>query len=203
MVQIQAGPSEPKSERRRAEILRRAADLFRRKGFHAAGMREIAQGIGIAPGALYYYFAGKDDLLHACQTIALRRLVEGARAIAASDDPAPAKVRALVRAHLAATLGELGGGFLHVEFRSLPDPLLREVVRGRDAYERCVRRILRDGVRAGELRAVDVKLAALALLGSLNWTAVWWRPDGRRRIEDVAEGIASAFLTGLERGNER
>jgi AcrR family transcriptional regulator len=196
VVQIQ---SEPRTAAKRSEILRRAADLFRRKGFHGAGMREIARGLGMAPGALYYYFESKEDLLHSCHTITLDRLLQAAREIVASGDPADEKVRRLILAHLQAILGDLGGGFLHLEFQSLPAPLLEEVLRGRDSYERIIRRLLRDGIRDGAFRRIDPKLAALSLLGALNWTAVWWRPEGRTRVEDVAEGIASAFLKGIGR----
>ncbi|MHC4731170.1 MAG: TetR/AcrR family transcriptional regulator, partial [Planctomycetota bacterium] len=62
MVQIKPGG---RPDAKRAEILRRAAQVFRRKGFHGAGMREIAKGLGMAPGALYYYFESKEDLLYA------------------------------------------------------------------------------------------------------------------------------------------
>ena len=60
---------------RRLEILRAAAEVFRRKGFAAAGMREIAEALSLAPGALYYYFESKEDLLHACQEESLRLLL--------------------------------------------------------------------------------------------------------------------------------
>ena len=56
-------PGAARAEAKRAEILRKAAAVFGRKGFHKAGMRDIARGLGMAPGALYYYFESKDDLL--------------------------------------------------------------------------------------------------------------------------------------------
>ena len=58
-----AAPEAPSPDRR-MEILRQAASVFREKGYHGAGMREIAKGIGVAPGALYYYFESKEDLLY-------------------------------------------------------------------------------------------------------------------------------------------
>ena len=196
MVQIAASP---RADRKRTEILRRAADAFRRKGFHGAGMREIAHGLGLAPGALYYYFESKEDLLHACQRLSLERLLRSAAAIAALAAPAPEKLRRLVLSHLSHVLGELGGSFAHVEFQALPEDKLREVVRWRDAYERLVRGVLDEGIRTGAFRAIDGKLAALALLGALNWAAVWWRPDGALSVEEVARQTAELFLKGLER----
>lgn len=162
-------------------------------------MREIADALGMVPGALYYYFESKDDLLFACQILALDGLVASGREIAASDDPPTGKVRRLVAAHLDHVLGELGGGLAHVEFRALPEERLGEVVTKRDEYERIVRGVIADGTAAGTFREVDPKLAALQLLGSLNWAVVWWRPDGGLETEAVAAAFAEQFLGGLIR----
>jgi AcrR family transcriptional regulator len=162
-------------------------------------MREIATGLGLAPGALYYYFESKEDLLHACQRLSLERLLRSAAEIARDAAPPAAKLRRLVVAHLSHVLGELGGSFAHVEFHALPDAQLAEVVSWRDAYERLVRGVLDEGIRGGAFRGVDGKLATLALLGALNWAAVWWRPDGALSVAEVAERTADLFLKGLER----
>lgn len=195
MVQI------ARSEAKRAEILRRAAEVFRRKGFHGAGMREIASGLGMAPGALYYYFESKEDLLFACQMLSLKRLLKSARSIAMTDLPADVKLGRLVEAHLGHILDELGGSFAHIEFHALPEPRLEEVVSKRDAYERIVRRVVAEGISAGSFREVDVKLAALSLLGALNWTVVWWRPEGGRDLPEVAAQISETFLRGLKKAD--
>jgi len=158
-------------------------------------MREIARGLQMAPGALYYYFESKEDLLYACQMLSLRRLLQSARDIAGSGlDPAE-KLRALVRAHLGHILDEMGGSLAHVEFHALPAPLLRKVVSKRDSYERLVRRVVAEGVAAGRFRTVDVKLTTLSLLGALNWTVVWWRPEGD--LDEVAHKMTDSFLLGL------
>ncbi len=187
------------AEARRTAILRGAAGVFRRKGFYGAGMREIAEGLSMAPGALYYYFESKEDLLYACQMLSLKRLIRSGLAIAASPEGAAGKLRRLVRAHLGHILDALGGSFAHIEFHALPEALLRKVVSKRDAYERVLRRILRDGIAEGAFRETDEKLAALSLLGALNWTVVWWKPEGGRDLEAVADHIAETFLKGISR----
>ena len=195
---VQTDPA-PRSEAKRLEILRQAAAVFRRKGFHGAGMREIAKSLGLAPGALYYYFESKDDLLYACQMTALKGLLQSAREITATDEPPETKLRSLVAAHLDHILNELGGGLAHVEFHALDEERLDEVVRGRDAYETLVRDVIRAGKAGGSFRDVDEKLATLAILGALNWTAVWWDPEGRRRAPAVGEEFANILIEGLKR----
>ncbi len=181
------------------EILRRAAGVFRRKGFHRAGMREIARGLDMAPGALYYYFESKEDLLYACQMLSLKGLLSDARRILRSDAPPEEKLRALVRSHLEHILDEVGGGLAHIEFHALPKARLDEVVERRDTYERILRRVIREGVGSGEFRRVDPKLASLAILGALNWTVVWWRPEGKQQLPVVAGQFAEIMIEGLRK----
>ena len=53
----------PKSEETRKQILSAALELFRKQGFEAATMREIARSAGVATGAAYYYFDSKDAIV--------------------------------------------------------------------------------------------------------------------------------------------
>src|SRR5690348_384702 len=55
--------SAPKSEETRERILQAALELFQKRGFEAATMREIAEHAGVATGAAYYYFASKDAMV--------------------------------------------------------------------------------------------------------------------------------------------
>jgi AcrR family transcriptional regulator len=186
-----------KREERRAEILRLAADAFRDRGFHGAGMREIAAAAGMFPGNLYYYFRGKDDLLYFCQRETLARLLAGARCLARDGRPARERLEDLVEAHVVCLLETTGGSAANLEFRSLSRARRAEIAARRDAYERLVRRVVRDGARDGSLRRVDAKLATLALLGALNSTVSWWRPEGPARPRDVAREFSRVLVGGL------
>lgn len=188
----------PKGEATRARILVRAAAAFRGLGFHDATMRDIAAAAGTQVGNLYYHFpAGKSDLLYECQRTALKLLLDGARRIAAGAGTAPAKLRALVAGHVRCLLVETGGSAAHLEFRALPPSRRATVARGRRAYETLVRRLVARGVEAGELRPVDAKLAALALLGALNGIVTWWRPEGDRSPEAIAASYADTLVGGM------
>lgn len=189
----------PRREARRAEILRRAAAVFRERGFHGAGMRDIARGLGMAPGNLYYYFASKDDLLYECQRLALDTLQKGVVRASAAPGGAADRLRAAIRDHVLCLLVETGGSAAHLEFRALPGPRRAEIARRRDAYERALRRLVADGVREGEFRPVDEKLATLAILGALNATVTWWRPEGPMAPEAIAEAFATTLVGGLLR----
>lgn len=48
---------------KRDEIVGHALDLFRAHGFDATSMAMISRAAGIAPNTIYWYFAGKDEVL--------------------------------------------------------------------------------------------------------------------------------------------
>ena len=52
-------------DRRRDEILAAALRCFAREGFHRTTMQDIVSESGLSPGALYRYFAAKEELIAA------------------------------------------------------------------------------------------------------------------------------------------
>ena len=186
-----------RSEARRAEILRAAARVFRRMGLGAAGMREIADEADLSIGNLYYYFSGKDEILLYCQERTLEHMlaaVEAARAMPASSAE---RLRAVLRAHVHAMLDELEGATAHLEVEALPEELRAPVIAKRDRYERAVRALVMDGVRAGEFARVDTALVTRAMLGAVNWSARWFRPDGPQTSAEIAQSLADYLVKGL------
>lgn len=53
------------AEARRQQVLLAAADCFRRRGYHGAGMAEISKTAGMSPGHIYNYFASKEAIIEA------------------------------------------------------------------------------------------------------------------------------------------
>jgi AcrR family transcriptional regulator len=183
-------------ETRRA-ILRAGARAFRARGFAATGMREIAEAAGISTANLYYYFAGKQEILYFCQDHSLDRLLAAARALEGSALPPADRLRELIRVHLVCTLDELDGAAAHLELDALPAPLRTRVVRKRDRYERAVRDLVSEGIAAGTFSALDPALVTRAMLGALNWTARWFRPEGPSTPAQLADVYSNYLLGGL------
>ena len=191
-----------KSEARRLDILRAAARVFRRRGVAAAGMREIADEADLSPGNLYYYFRGKDELLYFCQDRTLQQMQTALEAARASAAPVAEQLRSVLVAHLHCTLDELEGATAHLEVEALPENLRRQIVEKRDGYERAVRSLVAKGVKRGEFARCDAALVTRAMLGAVNWTARWYRPDGAQSVAEIAEGLSAYLVRGLARGND-
>jgi AcrR family transcriptional regulator len=191
--------AERRSERRRVEILKAAASVFRRRGFSAAGMREIAIAADLSPANLYHYFSGKEEMLFFCQDRTLDRLLAAAGDARARRGALPHRLHALAAAHVRCIVDEVEGSAAHFEVDALPRPLRSRIVAKRDRYEHAVRALVASGVRRGELARIDPTIATRAFLGALNWTAQWFRPDGPVGSESIARIVADYAVAGLLR----
>jgi AcrR family transcriptional regulator len=186
-----------RAEARRLSILRSAGRVFRRQGFAATGMRDIAAEAGLSPGNLYHYFRGKHELLFFCQDRALDQMLATLEAARLSSAPAIDRLAGVLRAHARCLLDELEGSAAHLEVDALPPELRGRIVSKRDRYERGIRRLVASGVRGGEFAPCDATLVTRAILGALNWTAGWFRPDGPKSASAVADELADYLVRGV------
>jgi len=63
MPRLSTAAREVRTGERRGQILRAALDIFSRRGFHGATIREIASTAGLAEGTIYLYFPSKQEVL--------------------------------------------------------------------------------------------------------------------------------------------
>lgn len=73
---------------RRQQVLDAAAECFRRRGFHAASMAEIAKTAGMSPGHIYNLFENKDDIIAAIVERDCEEIVSRISALQQEDDVA-------------------------------------------------------------------------------------------------------------------
>jgi len=186
-----------RAEARRYEILRAASKVFRERGFAAASMREIAAEADLSPGNLYHYFAGKVEILYFCQDRALDRMQAALKTARESGAPAVEQMSAVIHAHVNCMLDELEGSTAHLQVEALPDELRSRIIAKRDRYEQAIRRLIEAGIESGEFAACDPTLITRAVLGALNWTTRWFRPDGRYAAAQVGDEFADYLVRGL------
>ncbi len=62
-------------EQKRKDILAASVQVFAEKGFHAAGIADIAQKLGIGHGTFYRYFKNKEDIFDSAVNEILKEIV--------------------------------------------------------------------------------------------------------------------------------
>lgn len=181
------------------EIYDAAARIFHDKGYQAASIQDVADAVGILKGSLYYYINSKQDLLFRIIDEVHRESLRSLARWQSIEGDALVKLRAFVEGHLTSNVRNLVkiGVFFH-DFRSLDEVHRERIVKERDLYDSFLRDLIIQGQREGVIaRDVDPKLAAMAILGMMNWIYQWWRDDGPNTPEEVAREFANLVLVGL------
>ncbi|HSE91807.1 MAG TPA: TetR/AcrR family transcriptional regulator [Methylomirabilota bacterium] len=182
------------------DILNAAGEVFGRRGYHQASIREIARACGLSLAGLYHYVGGKDELLFLTLDRALdtlRGALERARATARTPE---LRLLALIRTHL-------DFGFHHPselkvvnrDWEHLAEPRRSEIAAKRQAYVESGLAILRELDPHGRSGAELVSATNL-LLGMLNGIArrPFLKSGDDTRV--LAATVGALFLYGfLER----
>ena len=179
-------------------ILEAAAQVFRQKGFHGASMQDIAEAVNLQKASLYHHVSSKQEILLALLDRALELLLERISAISNQSIPADQKLRQMIRTYLQILAENTDiSAVLLFEHRSLEPKQHARHVPNRDKFEALWRKVITDGVASKRFDCDDPALAARAVLGILNWTITWYRPNGLLGIEEIADQYSNLLLNGL------
>lgn len=184
-----------KAERTRELLVETALRLFRERGYPATTMRLIASEAGVSQGSAYYYFEGKDELVH---ELYLRIQQEHRqRAIPALQDGAGLadNLRTVLHTGLdtMAPYHAFGSTMLHVALSrsSTVSPFSEQSAAARAAATSLMHKVLAVS-RGSRGVAVHPRLAELLWLGYLGVTLHWVTDTSpeQRRTRVLVDGSA-------------
>jgi AcrR family transcriptional regulator len=174
---------ESESSRR---ILLAALGAFARRGFHAATTREISEGAGMSPAALYVHYKAKSDLLYEISRIGHRSVLDVVEAALrdAPEDPEQ-RVRRFIAAfakwhadhHVVARV-------IQYELKALPRRQFRRIAEVRKRFEELLTAELRAGVEAGVFDITEPEATMLAILSLCIDLARWYHPSDDHKTSD-------------------
>jgi AcrR family transcriptional regulator len=197
-MKSKVSPAIPPLTSTRARLLQSAAILFRTRGYSGATTRNLAASLGIQSASLYHHIGKKEDLLFEMSVTALENITSRVNAAVLAAEP-PDRLRALIRAHLAAALADQDAHAVMLsELRALSGERRGKVLGLREAYRNLVERTLADGQACHTIRDdTSAKNLALGLLNLLNWTIFWYRPEGELSPESLADLMSLIFIEGV------
>lgn len=174
------------------ELIQQACRLFVEKGYDGTSLTDIADAVGLTRGAIYYYFKNKEALL---ETIVRELTINPAREIeqwrASIGGTATERMKSFIRMRVLNVLRrQTAMRVVEVTEAALPDALMKKHNAAKRQILGEYRGLVREGILAGEFRAVDETVAAFAIIGMVNWTTRWFSAERGATAEQVAEQIA-------------
>ena len=186
------GEVTPEAARR---LLVAAVEAFAERGYHATTTRDIAGRAGMSPAALYIHYKTKEELLHRISRIGHDRALAVLEAAAGSDGSAAERladaVRSFVRWHAER---HTTARVVQYELDALADEHRTEIIELRRQSDAVVRRIISEGVAAGEFDVPDVPGTTLAVLSLCIDVARWFNAQGSRTPDEVGALYADLVL---------
>jgi AcrR family transcriptional regulator len=181
----------------REHLVAVARQRFAEQGYAATSIEDIVQRAGVAKGALYHHFSGKDALFRAVYEAVLADVVSAVMAAASAEQEPWASVRAGLSVFLDACLDRAFRRIVILESVSVLHPEVREAEIGQVELP-MLRAVLTPLPASAALPGVAVDPLAHVALGGLYGAALFIArsPDPRaaRREVDV---VLDTLIGGL------
>jgi TetR/AcrR family transcriptional repressor of uid operon len=192
-------PRSERAERRREQILEAASECFRRKGFHAAGMAEIAKTAGMSPGHIYNLFTNKEDIIDAIVERDQLRLTAIADEMRATGDVRTAMLNHARRGVSDVTLPAPAALSQEVLAEAGRNPKVADIVQAADAQWRAQLCDLLSSVWLREGLAVPADISArtevlTAIFKGLTARAIYHPQMDREGVAQVVQTVIRGLL---------
>src|SRR5947209_13138664 len=92
--------AESRFDRRQAEILEHAIEVFYERGYEGASMRDLSRATGMSLAGLYYYFESKERLLYLIQKHTFKTIVQRLKERLKDANQPEQRIRVFILNHL-------------------------------------------------------------------------------------------------------
>jgi AcrR family transcriptional regulator len=181
---------------KKEEIIQKAVQLFLKKGYEKASMRDLGKAVGIQAPGLYYYFKNKKQILQQINDESWQKfhemILDEAKKVADPEEKIKLYIRNMIKYQFV----------LAEKTLIVDDSIPIRHIKGRREEERIVFCFLRDTLRElaetkGLRSNIDLTLAAFTLFSMVARVYRWYKPDGRLNLEALTEQMVRLFFHGF------
>lgn len=189
-----------KISKTKAEIIKKATDLFYKHGFVKASIRDIVKAVGITNSTVYIHFENKDEILYyIIEDIGSALLKEIRVGIDAHNDPVEC-LREMVFKQVCLIKKKRREIKIYMEEQyQLPTVLRKRALKQHRQIYSLYYSMLCKIKEKGLIRDIDETVMTFAIFAMMNWSYRWFKDKGRLSIEEVAEHIIRIFFGGIFR----
>ena len=181
-------------------ILRKAATMFREKGFSATSMRDLAETVGIEAASLYNHIRSKNEILEAICFDVANIFNTNMEAVESSRQKSISKIEELLRFHIRQMVQNYEA--VHVsdrEWKHLDEPYLSNFQNQRRSYRKKFAAIIEEGMERNEIRKIDAPTAVLIILHAVSGIESWHRSKARISAQELEENMLKIMIDGLRK----
>jgi AcrR family transcriptional regulator len=178
-------------------LLAVAVTVFNERGYDGTSMEDLSRRLGISKSSIYYHVDSKEDLLALALDRALDGLFAVADEVAASGEPAIARLEDLVRGSVRVLADRLPYVTLLLRARGNTATERRALARRRE-FDHVVAELVKQAEQDGDIRPdVDPAITARLLFGLVNSLVEWYRPASGESAGELADAVCAVAFDGL------
>lgn len=183
-------------QERKDEILDCAASMFAERGFDATAISSIAIRCGVSKALLYHYYSSKEELLYNMLLSHCTKLVEVAHEAVRSGDSPEKRLKSLARElmHLYETSRDKHVVLLN-NLHTLPEEQQQEIKGLERQVVGLIKGILKE--LRPDLPPRQVSALSMYVMGAINWTYTWFKPEGALTSGSFANLSVDVFCRGI------
>lgn len=193
-----------KAQRRKASkkelILRKAATMFREKGFAATSMRDLAETVGIEAASLYNHIRSKNEMLESICFDVANRFNTHIDVVENDNQPIIKKVETILRFHIKQMVEQYEEVYVSDrEWKHLDEPYLSNFQIQRRNYRKKFAAIIQMGIQKNEIRQIDAPTAVLIMLHAVSGIESWHRSTAKINAKELEENMIMIMIDGLRK----
>ena len=187
-----------KNSTKKQVITAKAASLFRKKGFAAASMRELAETIGVEASSLYNHIGSKNELLQTiCFSIA-NDFTHHLQQIENTKSNVVSKIHQIISFHIKMMFNRFDEVFVaNHEWKQLQEPFLSNFLHQRKAYEIRLIELVKLGIKNKEIKNIQPSIAVLTILSAVRGLEFWHHHQKEADRADLEADMVNHLLYGL------
>jgi len=188
-----------KNGSRKDVIVRKAATLFREKGYKAASMRDLAEAVGVEAASLYNHIKSKSELLHELVFSVANKFVLKMDEIESENISSLEKMEKLLRFHITEMIHNYEEVYVSDrEWKHLSDPYLSNYQNQRRVYRKRIAAIIEEGIRNKEIKTIDAPTVVLIFLHAVSGIESWHRSTKKITATELEQNMVTIFIDGLK-----
>jgi len=189
-----------KKDSKKEFILKKAAQMFREKGFAATSMRDLAETVGIEAASLYNHIRSKNEMLESICFDVANRFTIFMDELESGNQGTIKKIETLLRFHIKQMIETFEEVIVcDREWKHLDEPYLSNFHNQRRSYRKRFAAIIEEGISKNEIKKIDAPTAVLIMLHSVNGIESWHRSTAKISAKDLEDNMVLIMIDGLRK----
>ena len=181
-------------------ILKKAAQMFREKGFAATSMRDLAETVGIEAASLYNHIRSKNEMLESICFDVANRYTIFMDELESGNQGTIKKIETLLRFHIKQMIENFEEVIVcDREWKHLDEPYLSNFHNQRRSYRKRFAAIIEAGISKNEVKKIDAPTAVLIMLHSVNGIESWHRSTAKISAKELEDNMVLIMIDGLRK----